>query len=141
MKKKQLFRILNFAERDEVINFGKRLESLYDVATLKKPQKTLCLLKVRESARNSLFYAGESLTCECIVALEGKNGFAAALGDDLEKVYAMAIIDAAMNSDIPEKEALSTLLLKWDNTIQKKHATDAKVVMSTKVNFSVMEED
>ncbi|MCL2226702.1 MAG: phosphonate C-P lyase system protein PhnG [Oscillospiraceae bacterium] len=140
MEKKQLFRILNFTESSEVISFGTHLEAQHDVAVLKKPKKTLVVLKLRESARNSLFYAGEALACECMVAIGNIKGFAAALGDDLEKVYAMAVIDAAMNADLPEKGQILDKLGSWESKLCEKRAQDSKIAMSTKVNFNIMEE-
>jgi alpha-D-ribose 1-methylphosphonate 5-triphosphate synthase subunit PhnG len=140
MNKKQLFRILNFMESTDVINLGKQLEEKYKVAILKKPKKTLVMLKFRESARNSLFYAGEALACECMVSLDNIKGFAAALGDDLEKVYAMAIIDAAMNTSLPENKHIVDALKMWELELREKHTQDSKIAMSTKVNFNIMEE-
>jgi len=140
MNKKQLFRVLNFADRAEVIALGNRLEEKHEVKTLKKPQKTLVMLKMRESAKNTLFYAGEALASECMVSIEGTRGFAAALGDDLERVYSMAVIDATINSSVSANEELSAFFEKWELRLNAETALDSKVAMSTKVDFNVMEE-
>ncbi|MCL1792549.1 MAG: phosphonate C-P lyase system protein PhnG [Oscillospiraceae bacterium] len=140
MDKNTLFGILNYSERTDVIDLGRRLEKKYGAVPIKKPHKTLVMLKIRESARNSLFYAGEALACECMVKLGDNKGFAASLGDDLEKVYAMAVIDAALNSNLPETGLITESLKKWEGKIKKRRALDSGLAMSTKVNFSVMEE-
>jgi len=140
MKKKQLSMLLNFASRSEVIALGEQLEGKYEVQTLKKPRKTLVMLKLRESAKNSLFYAGEALVCECMVKIKGVGGFAAALGDDFEKVYSMAIIDAVMNLGDPEQERISAIFRKWESQMDKARARDSKIAMSTKVDFNIMEQ-
>jgi len=140
MTKKNLFRILNFADREQVIAIGKRLEKEHGAETLKQPQKTLVMLKLRESAKNSLFYAGEALACECMVKIKDTRGFAAALGDDLEKVYSMAVIDAVMNLGIAGQEGLPAFLEKWELERSASNALNSKIAMSTKVDFNVMEE-
>lgn len=140
MNKKQLFKVLNFADRAEVIAIGNKFKEKHEVETLKNPQKTLVMLKVRESAKNSLFYAGEALASECMVSIKGVRGFAATLGDDLEKVYSMAIIDAAINSGMSGQEGLPDFLKKWETQLNVAIAMDSKVAMSTKVDFNVMEE-
>jgi alpha-D-ribose 1-methylphosphonate 5-triphosphate synthase subunit PhnG len=140
MNKNTLFGILNFSERIDVIHLGSRLKEKYNVVALKKPHKTLVMLKIRESARNSLFYAGEALACECMVKLVDNKGFAASLGDDLEKVYAMAVIDAALNSNLPENDFIMESLKEWECKIKEKRALESGLIMSTKVNFNVMEE-
>jgi alpha-D-ribose 1-methylphosphonate 5-triphosphate synthase subunit PhnG len=140
MNKKQLFKTLNFTDRDEVIQLSDKLEGKYSITSIKAPQKTLTMLKIRESAKNTLFYAGEALSCECTVQLEGTKGYGAALGDDLEKVYAMAVIDAALNANLPEQVNLTAIIKGWENKLFTKHAADAQIALSTKVNFNVMEE-
>ena len=140
MKKNNLFKILSLSESADVIQLGRQLEETYPVTMLKKPQKMLVMLKVRESARNSLFYAGEALACECTVMIGGTKGFAACLGDDTDKVYAMAVIDAVLNAGLPEQALILDALQGWEATIQENHAAEAGLAMATKVNFTVMEE-
>ena len=140
MEKRQLFRIMNFADSAAVCSFGRRLADKYPVTVLKKPQKMLVMLKVRESAKNSLFYAGEALACECMVQIGEAKGFAASLGDDTAKVYAMAVIDATLNAGLPECDLIMNALREWAGQLDEKRAMEAKLTASTKVNFSVMEE-
>ena len=140
MDKKTLFRILSLSEGADVVDLGRRLAENYNVVTLKKPEKMLVMLKVRESAQNSLFYAGEALACECMVQIGEVKGFAACLGDDLDKVYAMAVIDAALNAELPEVAMILGTLESWERKVTEKRALDAGLAMSTKVNFNIMEE-
>ena len=140
MEKRQLFRIMNSADSAAVCDCGRRVTDKYPVDVLKKPQKMLVMLKVRESARNSLFYAGEALACECMVQIGGTKGFAASLGDDTDKVYAMAVIDATLNAGLPECDLILDTLREWEKQLHEKRAAEAKLTASTKVSFSVMEE-
>ena len=140
MDKSSLFRILNFTDSADVVSLGGILGDKREVTVLKKPQKTLVMLKVRESAQNTLFYAGEALACECAVKIGETKGFAAALGDDMEKVYAMAVIDACLNAGLSESDMILEKLREWGLKLAEKRAAESKLTMSTKVNFSVMEE-
>jgi len=140
MDKKTVSRILAFTNGAEVTRLGHEIEAKHPVVVLKRPQKMLTMLKVRESAQNSLFYAGEALACECMVMIGGKRGFAATLGDDLEKVYAMAVIDAALNAGLPECGMILDTLGGWKRRIIEQRAIEARLTMATKVNFNVMEE-
>jgi alpha-D-ribose 1-methylphosphonate 5-triphosphate synthase subunit PhnG len=140
MKKRALFRILSLTDSEDVIRLGKLIEGRHPVTVLKKPQKMLTMLKVRESAQGSLFYAGEALACDCMVAFGQAKGFAACLGDDTEKVYAMAIIDAALNAGLPEAGLVEDTLKGWEEAIRDRQAREARRTLSTKVNFTVMEE-
>jgi alpha-D-ribose 1-methylphosphonate 5-triphosphate synthase subunit PhnG len=140
MDKRKLFQIMNLTKNTDVIGFCKQIEEKYKITVIKKPQKTLIMLKVRESARNSLFYAGEALACECAVKIGDAKGFAAALGDDMKKVYAMAVIDAVLNAELPESAIITDELQKWESGLREERAGESRRVMSTKVNFSVMEE-
>ena len=140
MKKKDLFRTLNFADRHLVIELAGQISDKYDVAVLKQPQKTLVMLKMRESAQSSLFYAGEAVACECMVQIDEKKGFASSLGDDLEKVFAMAVIDAALNAKLSECGQISDALNAWEEELNSQRKLEAEITMSTKVNFNIMEE-
>jgi len=140
MDKKSLFKTLSFTGSVEVIGLGDRIAGNHSVVLLKKPEKMLVMLKVRESACNSLFYAGEALACACTVRIGDIKGFAACLGDDTDKVYAMAVIDAALNAGLPERDIILESLRAWEEDILRKQSVEAELTMSTKVNFSVMEE-
>ncbi|MDR2615107.1 MAG: phosphonate C-P lyase system protein PhnG [Oscillospiraceae bacterium] len=140
MTKRELFGVMSFAERDELIALAGKIEAGYTVTQSVNPRTTLVLLKFRESAKNTLFYAAEALACECSVRLGEARGFAARLGDDLDCVYAMAVIDAALNAGVPETGEIEAALGDWAARIREVRATQARLVMSTKVDFSIMEE-
>ena len=140
MKKNALFSVLNGVQSADVICLGDMIEARRNVSVIKMPQKMLVMLKVRESAKNTLFYAGEALACECTVAIEGVKGYAACLGDDVQKVRAMAVIDAALNAELPERSDIIRALGNWKRALAENRSLESRLTMSTKVNFTVMEE-
>ena len=95
MEKKRLFQILSRAQRNDVIRLGERIQQQYPVTIVKKPEKSLTMIRMREPVKNSLFYLGEAIITEAVVSLGDTVGTAVTMGDDFEKTLHMAIIDAA----------------------------------------------
>ena len=59
------------------------------------PRQGLVMCKVRETARNSVFYLGEALMSECRVRIGGVEGLGVVLGSDGAFARDLAVIDAA----------------------------------------------
>ena len=129
MEKKRLFKILSKAESEKVAELGKKIRDKYPVTVIKKPEKTLAMIKMREPVQNSLFYLGEVIISEASVSIDGTVGRAAAMGDDFEKTLNMALIDAACNKGIFEDE---------QNEITEK---ENAMLQKTKVNFHSMDSE
>ena len=93
---------------------------------------------MREPVKESLFYIGEVLVCEAVIELDGTRGMAVTMGDDFEKVLNMAIIDAAYNRGVFEREPeLLRLEAEQRLTEQKRNAMH----MKTMVNFNSMDSE
>ena len=142
MDKNRLFKILARAKTCEVTELGFIIEKKYPISVIKKPQKVLAMIKIRESVRDSDFYLGELLSCEAMVEIEGKKGIGVTMGDDYTKVLSMAIIDAADNAKLPEYEAKiipALLLLEEKQTAQIEKENG--MYLKTMVNFSSMDSE
>ncbi len=111
MKKKQLSHILARCTDACVTKLADKVREQHEITLLKEPRKTLCMLKLREPVKNSLFYLGEAIVCEAIVELDGHKGMAVLMGDDFDKVLNMAVIDAAFNAHCEECTTLKKELL------------------------------
>lgn len=136
MEKKRLFKILAKAENAKVSCLAKKIKDKYSVTIVKKPEKTLAMIKMREPVMESLFYLGEVIICEAVVMLDGVKGMAVTMGDDFDKVTDMAIIDAACNKGVFEDYAtLEQLEQKQILAEQRENA----MFMKTKVNFHSMD--
>ena len=94
MTKKEITTILARATKEEAVKIAAPVREAYPVQIMKQPQKTLVMVKVRESIQRSLFYLGEVLACECMVMVNGVKGSSILAGDDFDKVLAAAVIDA-----------------------------------------------
>ena len=138
MEKKRLFRILSRAERSDVIRLGQELQQQYPVTIVKKPEKSLTMIRMREPVKKSLFYLGEAIITEAVVTLEGTVGTAVTMGDDFEKTLYMAVIDAAENRGV---FARNDLLLEWEQAQQRRIAQENAMFQKTKVDFHSMDSE
>ncbi|MBQ8515458.1 MAG: phosphonate C-P lyase system protein PhnG [Ruminococcus sp.] len=138
MDKKRLFRIMNRADRDEIIEYASEIQAGYQVMIVKKPEKSLAMVKMREPVKESLFYIGEVIVTDAIVSIGGTTGRAVAMGDDFDKTVAMAIIDAACNYGCFQREnELYDLERKQQERIEKENT----MFMKTMVNFNSMDSE
>ena len=138
MEKKRLFRILSRAERSDVIRLGQELQQQYSVTIVKKPEKSLTMIRMREPVKKSLFYLGEAIITEAVVTLEDTVGTAVTMGDDFEKTLYMAVIDAAENRGV---FARNDLLLEWEQAQQRRIAQENAMFQKTKVDFHSMDSE
>ncbi len=138
MEKKRLFRILSRAERSDVIRLGRELQQQYSVTIVKKPEKSLTMIRMREPVKKSLFYLGEAIITEAVVTLEDTVGTAVTMGDDFEKTLYMAVIDAAENRGV---FARNDLLLEWEQAQQRRIAQENAMFQKTKVDFHSMDSE
>ena len=138
MEKKRLLRILSKADRKDVIHLGEELQQQYSLTIVKKPEKSLVMIKMREPVKNSLFYLGETIITEAVVQLEDTVGTAVTMGDDFEKTLHMAIIDAAENKGVFVHE---DLLLEWEQSQRQKMEQENALFQKTKVDFHSMDSE
>lgn len=85
MNRRERSAILAAAASDEVKRIAQAIQERHDIQILKEPQKTLVMVKVRESVQGALFYLGEVLATESMVVVDGAKGASVVAGDDFEK--------------------------------------------------------
>ena len=68
-----------------------------EVQVVDRPHQGLVMCQMRETARNSRFYLGEALMCECRVRVGGSEGTGAVLGSDTRLAEDMAVLDAVLS--------------------------------------------
>ena len=146
MTKHQMSVILARATSREIIEIAETVRKNHTVEMVKAPQKTLVMVKVRESIKQSLFYLGEVLASECMIAVDGVKGSSVMAGDDFEKVTAAAILDGLMNlpadTDLirQEQDAVVRTLTRLKEQQEKDRARLNGQLLKSKVNFNVMGE-
>lgn len=140
MTKREISAVLARASKEEVEAIAEEIKKSCEIQIIKEPQKTLVMVKARESIQKSLFYLGEVLASECMVLVDGCKGMNVMAGDDFEKNLCAAIIDGYLNG---QKKNQDTVLKQVELLGTKQALVRAKMnreIQKSKVNFNVMGE-
>ena len=140
MDKLSLSRILAFADPAKLGALAEKAASGKDILLLKKPEKTMILLQIREPVRGSRFYLGEALAAHCVVEIGGVRGASVQLGDDMGKALSAAVLDAAHTGNFPGFELVESDLMELDAARAAEAAEVASAIRSTQVRFHIMED-
>ena len=140
MNKQALSRISAFAETAVLCSLAEKAAAGRELFFLKKPEKTMVLLSVKEPVQRSLFYLGELLAVHCIVELAGVRGAAVLMGDDFSKAEAAAVLDAAHSGGFEEFALVEPELFRLEEARQKECAQQTAAVKETQVRFHVLED-
>ncbi len=141
MERKTRTRILVEGDRDVLDQLAREVEQKHDVALVKEPTEELVMLRVRESAQRSQFYLGEALMTSCVVRIGGTYGYGMVMGEDHDKAFDLAVVDAAYTFDPAacEEAGWNALLAQSDERLQAKKRMRNEVLLKTQVDFSTME--
>ena len=140
MDKRTLSRISAFADTQTLCCLAEKAAAGRELLFLKKPEKTMVLLQVKEPVKQSLFYLGELLAVHCIVELAGVRGAAVLRGDDFSRAEAAAVLDAAHSGRFAEFSHIEPELLRLEEARQKELARHTTAVKETQVRFQVLED-
>ena len=99
----------------------------------------MTMLRMRESAQHSLFYLGEVLVSETRVKCRDTIGIGLIQGNELEKSYALAVIDAACNAALDGVDQLEKALTQEKQKQDAAHARHVAGILKTRVNFETMD--
>lgn len=133
MNKKRLFKIMSKATSKEVEKLSEKIKKNRDnnIIMIKEPGKTLAMIKMREPVKNSLFYLGEVIVSEAVVELNQVKGIGIVMGDDFDKAFNMAVIDAAVNKGIfDDIDVLNELEKKQQQKEERENAMHLKTMVS-----------
>lgn len=140
MDKLALSRISAFADTDILRSMAEKAAAGRELLFLKKPEKTMVLLQVKEPVKQSLFYLGEMLAVHCIVELSGVKGAAVLAGDDFSKAEAAAVLDAAHSGGFAEFALVEGELYRLEEARKQKAAGQTAAVKRTQVLFHAIED-
>ncbi|MDQ0206973.1 phosphonate C-P lyase system protein PhnG [Alkalicoccobacillus murimartini] len=111
----------------------------YSVVEMVAPRQGLTMVKMRETAKKSLFFIGEALITEAMVEIDGHVGMGMIVGMDEERARHLAIIDAAYQAELPETKQWTNWLLAAQDELNAKQAKEHAQLMKTKVSFDTMD--
>jgi alpha-D-ribose 1-methylphosphonate 5-triphosphate synthase subunit PhnG len=140
VNKIDLSRITAFADSRLLQALAEKAAGGKEVLFLKKPEKTMVLIQIREPLRRSRFYLGEALAAHCVVELDGVRGAAVQLGDDFERAEASAILDAAHSGGFSGFFQIEPELLRLAEDRKRFLAKETALVRETQVKFHALED-
>ena len=119
------------------------VEKACEVVVLDEPHEELVMVKVRESARNSLFYLSEALMCSCRVKIGEGMGFGYVLGSKRQLAYDLAVIDAAFSikQDFDAAGSWQQRIEKEAKRLHEMQLEEDALTQRTRVAFSTMAGD
>lgn len=139
MKRKQRTKICVHCDDTLLHAWARQCMAQATFNTLKDPAEALTMIKMRESAQHTLFYLGELLVTETRVECNGQIGIGIVQGEQYQKSFDMAIIDAAFHANIAYCEELEKELLKEEQHQQVQRQKEIAMILKTRVNFETMD--
>lgn len=139
MNRRNRTKILIDGSRDFARELISEVEANYDIHILSAPQQALTMVKLRETAKKSLFYLGEVLVTETKVQINNAYGIGIVVGDEEGFSYQLAVIDAAYEANLVETENWTVLFEEEEKRIHENRAIKAAAIFKTKVNFEMMD--
>lgn len=122
----------------EALSLANDIISKYTVEEIQPPTLGLTMIKMRESAKQSLFYIGEVLVTETKVKIGKSFGIGIVTKENEALSRALAVIDAAYKEQLPETEKWHEILCELEKQWDAK-ANELKCsIERTKVNFETM---
>lgn len=126
--------------REEVIKLSEEVSNKYNIEIISQPTEALTMIKVREKAKNSLFYIGEVLVTETKVRINDQIGVGIVRGHNEELSKSMAIADAYYKLNDEDEDKWTEIFLKCEEEGIKNESLYKTYLANTKVDFNTMNE-
>lgn len=139
MNRKRLSRILAKSSVQDLKNLGEPIMKEMQVTIIKKPAKTMVMIRMKETIAKADYYIGEMLASEAMVEIAGVKGFALLAGDDMDKVLYAAVIDAALKLDSEYKTEMLKVLQEQEEQLKKQEQKEIRLHQATQVKFETMD--
>lgn len=125
---------------ENLTRFTTAISSPYSIRLIKAPSICLTMIRAEDSVEKQEFYLGEALTTDCEVAINDQIGYGICLGDEPERAYCMAIIEAIMALRDERLPQIEQFLAEQLAIIRQAQQTEFSHIMRTKVDFKLMEQ-
>ena len=120
--------------------FTEPLAAHYPVRLVKAPAICLTMIRAEDSVEKQEFYLGEALTTDCEVAIGATVGYGICLGDEPQRAWCMAVLDAVMALSDEQLPQIHAFLEEQAMLIREREETEFAHIMRTKVDFKLMEQ-
>ncbi len=132
--------VLVECELDRLRGVVEQLEEEWPVNIVKEPQVCLTQIRAEDSLEQQEFMLGEALTTECEVTVGSLPGYGTCLGDEPQRAYCLAVIDALVQADQPLPQSLESFLRNESESFRRKEEEAFSRTLRTKVDFKLMDD-
>lgn len=122
----------------EAYKLAAEIEAAYTIQEIQAPRQGLAMVKMRESAQQSLFYIGEVLITETKVKIGETFGKGLVREANEPFSRALAIIDAAITAELPETTTWQQTFKQLEEKLQQQQQALTCSIERTKVHFDSM---
>ena len=133
--------ILVEGDLERIKAFVLQMEKQYSIHLTKSPSTCLTMIKAEDSLEKQPFYLGEALTTEAEVAINEKTGMGICLGDDPQRAYCIAVIDAVLKLKDHMLPLVEQFLADEALKIKQRELEEQQQILRSQVDFKLMEQD
>ncbi len=133
--------ILCECQLESLENLVASLEPLFVTAIIRMPSICMTMIQAEDSVEFQPFYLGEALTTECEVSVNGQKGYGVCLGDEPLRCYCIAFIDAVTQLKDVDQQSILKFLEEQRKLIDRAVQLEYNQILTTKVDFKLMEQD
>ncbi|USK29974.1 phosphonate C-P lyase system protein PhnG [Bacillus sp. CMF21] len=140
MKKSRLSKILIEGNPNLLKKFSAQVEETHTVKVNRSPSTGLVMMKTRDSVSRQPFYMGEVLITDCTVEVNGSQGLGVLIGEEPDRAYSLAVVDAAFNAKLPIAGLWLHELEEEERNIAKLKQKEMSKLARSQVSFDTMED-
>jgi len=109
----EITQILSQCAMEDLRQWEKQIKEAGQVKILKEPQLGLVMMRAKDSVQQQIFNLGEVLVSECVVSVDGQQGYGVVMGNQPYRAEVMAVIDAVFHSRGAKWETLLIAINCW----------------------------
>ncbi len=132
--------ILCACDLDTLRQFTTDIAAHESIDLVKPPAICLTMIRAEDSVEAQEFYLGEALTTDCEVAINGQVGYGICLGDEPDRAWCMAVLDALITQKSPQLFRIELFLQDQLALVRRAEQIEFGQILRTKVDFKLMEQ-
>ncbi len=135
MERRRRTRVLVEDKGDLLARLCEYVEENFRVQIHTESAQGCVMAKGVDSVHRIPFFMGEVLISECTVRIDNVMGFGAVLGDDTQKAYRLAAVDAAWNKGVLPTTYWISRLKDAEAEIVRRHRQESAAISESRVHF------
>ncbi|MEM6843736.1 MAG: phosphonate C-P lyase system protein PhnG [Bacteroidota bacterium] len=132
--------ILVEGDLNRIKEFTAASEQQFTIKVTKPPTIALTMIRAQDSVEAQEFYLGEALMTEAEVVIDGITGIGLCLGDEPQRAYCMAVVDALLQGSSAFKQEIEQFLKEEEAAILRQEQQEQAQILRTQVDFKLMKQ-